>query len=354
MDSRHFITALVVAAVACAVPSVSLAYNETGTVDPNNPAASACPACHGSDATSMSAGPHGGYTSGSAKCQICHTVHAAPAGGAALLPKATVVGTCNFCHDGSGGRGVYGVLKARGLTVASSHSIDATNVVPGGNGATGGDAAMSFTGENGRLSCDDCHTPHASSAVAAFTGDRKRTATDTTFYSNRLLKKRPGGVGFDIARYGSDWCGACHQGRLYGTGVHNHPVETSQTGASEYYYDNAAILSTDAVTSIATTGSLGRTNNGYIMLYPRNAAPYAGHAGPICQQCHEDARNVGTLSSSGTTADAAAFVTASADGTLSTDNPRTQVFPHESTVASMLVEPDDDLCLNCHPVDRLP
>lgn len=353
MRAERLIAVFVVAALCCLAPSLAFAYNETGTVDPANPPSSDCPACHASSPDSMTVGPHGGYSSTSNKCQVCHTVHAAPAAGELLLPKATVLGTCNFCHDGSGGRGVYGVLKARGIAVASSHSIDATNVVPGGNVSTGGNSTMAFSGEGGFLSCDDCHTPHASSAVAAFTGDRKRTATDTTFFSNRLLKKRPGGIGFDIAQYGSDWCGACHQGRLYGTGVHNHPVETSQV-AGEYYYERAAILATDAVTSTAITGSLGRTNNGYIMLYPRNAAPYAGHAGPICQQCHEDPRNVGTLSSTGTTADAAAFVTASADGTASTDNPRTQVFPHESSVASMLVETGDDLCLNCHPVDRLP
>ena len=77
------------------------------------------------------------------------------------------------------------------------------------------------------------------------------------------------------------------------------------------------------------------TNAGYLMPYPRTtgAGGQSGH-GPICQQCHEDARNVGTLSTDGL-ATAAAFQSSvpswtAPDGWNSTDNPRFQTFPHET------------------------
>jgi hypothetical protein len=37
-----------------------------------------------------------------------------------------------------------------------------------------------------------------------------------------------------------------------------------------------------------------------------------------------------------------------------TDTPRFQTFPHEGVNANFLVETDDNLCLNCHPVSGLP
>jgi Doubled CXXCH motif (Paired_CXXCH_1) len=41
-------------------------------------------------------------------------------------------------------------------------------------------------------------------------------------------------------------------------------------------------------------------------------------------------------------------------GDAGTDNPPFQNFPHETVNAKMLVETNDDLCLNCHPADKLP
>jgi len=80
-------------------------------------------------------------------------------------------------------------------------------------------------------------------------------------------------------------------------------------------------------------------------------AQQTGHK-PICQQCHEDSRFVGVLSDTG--ADAATFTVSASDGTSSTDDPRFQNFPHETLNAKMLVETNDDLCLNCHTSSQLP
>jgi hypothetical protein len=104
-------------------------------------------------------------------------------------------------------------------------------------------------------------------------------------------------------------------------------------------------------------------NRGYLMPYPRTAQQQ-GHA-PICQQCHEDSRSVGSLVGDGSSGDATPAVVAAGDGVQwtsgpgtwtpsPTDNPYFQNFPHETQNERMLVEQGDDLCMNCHPVTVLP
>jgi predicted CXXCH cytochrome family protein len=41
--------------------------------------------------------PHGGYTTSTTKCAVCHAVHKAPAGGELLL-RTTVAEACVYCH----------------------------------------------------------------------------------------------------------------------------------------------------------------------------------------------------------------------------------------------------------------
>lgn len=315
---------------------VAVAFNESGTVDP---LVTDCNGCHGRDYTA--AGPHGGYTTTSSKCVTCHSVHGTPAGTERLLSGPTIQETCNACHDGTGGQGVYGVLAARGLSPTSRHRIDVTGLVPGGDASDGGSSTVTFTGEDSYLSCDDCHSPHGSSVVESFTGDRMRTATDTAeFKSTRLLRRRPTGATTDIARYGSDWCGACHQGRMSESSVvHNHPVDSLVTTSTPFYYERVSRVTTENATS-TEFGSVGRTNRGYVIPYPRSN-DQTGHA-PICQQCHEDAREVGSPGA------VQQFRVTAPDGTNSSDNPRFQTFPHESTSSALLVETGESLCLNCH------
>jgi hypothetical protein len=89
-----------------------------------------------------------------------------------------------------------------------------------------------------------------------------------------------------------------------------------------------------------------------LMPFPRTAEQ--GDHYPICQQCHEDSRNVGNLSADGSQARSAPMVITSEDGQTSTDNPRFQNFPHETVNERLLVETGDDLCMNCHPPAMLP
>lgn len=357
--------ALMIAAAVLAAPAVAHAYNEGGSVPGSTVLCVSCHSATASPATTATmevsrSGPHGGYARVTTKCSICHEVH--KAGGVQLLPKATIKDTCNTCHDGTGGNGVYGVLAARGFTVAAAHGIDTTNMVPGGNAADGSDATMTFSGANRYMTCTDCHSPHDSRTVAGFISDRRRTATDSvvaTAVTDRLLKQNPGGNPTTTSVYGSNWCGGCHQGRLVNNATqHNHPVETTANAATPYNYGNLwrvsttnSPTSTPASTSVSQLGPLGGNNNGFLILTPR---PWSGIHYPICQQCHADPRYCGSIDSTGGNARPGTFTVTTANGLGVNDNPRVQVFPHESTSTFFLVETGDDLCTNCHPVGNLP
>jgi hypothetical protein len=364
--TRAVIIAIISACVALGAASAAFAY-------PSNPADSrACADCHGregSESTETVAatrkGPHGGYTAGTSKCKTCHSVHNAPAGGVLLLPGATVEATCKSCHDGTGGSTVYGAIKARtGFEPAASHSIEATNAVPGGDGNTGGSSTGSFSGPGGTLTCSDCHSPHDSQTVDAFTGDRLRAsvASDTAYAiekTNRLLKQSPTSAETSVSVYGAGWCATCHKGRV---GQHaedsglmqSHPVLDTD---AEYYYDRVQGVA-GADTTETALGSLGQSNRGYVV--PETESRPA----PLCQQCHEDARNVGPnerggepMLSEDQTFTVSAYTLEESNET--TDNPQFQVFPHESNVEYFLVRPVEPaledtatprygLCLNCH------
>jgi hypothetical protein len=317
-----------------------------------------CAGCHGPGGRGVTdkvgKGPHADYTTGAVRCSICHSTHAAPAESAVLLPRATVTATCEMCHDGTGGRSVYGAISAQThAEPGSQHRVDQTNLVPGGDASTGAPVTAAFAGPGGTLSCGDCHSPHGSNTVAAFPGERRRvpyTASNDAWQptkSNRLLVKRPGNSTATVEAYGSDWCIACHQGRMSGaTGASkNHPVDYGNS-ASTFTYANVAKLSTETPTAETTMGPLAQDNRGYLM--PEGTAPAKrtkeqGSHKPICQQCHEDSRFVGTLS--GAEASAAPF-SAGLDG--NGGNPAFQNFPHETQNAHLLVETGDNLCLNCH------
>ncbi len=334
-----------------------------------------CSACHSPGTTNGGTGPHGGYTATTRACQTCHNVHDAT-GSLKLLPGDTVKDSCGVCHDGTGGRGVYGTLAVRGVPVGADHSTETTNVVPGGSASTGGSATMVFSGMNDTLTCSDCHSPHGSDTVTAFLGERQRAPEYDkvpVLTTSRLLKRKPGGVATPVNDYGSDWCLACHAGRVSGTaGLHNHPVESSVTKPSPqvpYNYRELGIVGVGPYPTSATVLGPGGIdsdvpgyNRAYLMPYPRTGAQ-AGHL-PICQQCHEDTRNVGTLSTDGTQATPSVFDLTgypAGDGLFdtATDNPRFQNFPHETEGYRLLVEATttgstDDLCLNCHPTAALP
>ncbi|MDO8915877.1 MAG: cytochrome c3 family protein, partial [Coriobacteriia bacterium] len=259
-------------------------------------------------------GPHGLYSKTSDRCGACHTVHAST--GAKLLPAATVTSSCFVCHDGTGGRGVYGAIYARtSVQPQGGHRYNQVTSVPGGSSTNGGSSStLVFKGDGGTLSCGDCHSPHDSNTVTPYRVERWRSSysnvrvnplTPGLTYRNattsHLLRRNPGGSTATATVYGSDWCLACHAGRGNTGSLHNHPVDTTLTaGGDPFTYDSVALLASDTMTDTTVLGSMAETNRGYLMPFPRT--PEQGTHTPICQQCHEDTRNVGVLSAAGTQA----------------------------------------------------
>ena len=241
---------MVLALAFCVAPA--FAYNEVTHLDDYAdsplPVRTTCVSCH----TQMGGQPpaygvHGGYLTTTSKCVQCHSVHQAPAESTMLLPGATITATCNACHDGTGGWGVYGaILASTGREPAATHSTETTSMIPGGDPVTGGSVLGSFSGVDGALTCTDCHSPHGANQVTAFKGDRQRTEWGLENTSTKLLKQRPGTSATATTEYGSDWCLSCHAGRASGLiATHNHPVDTSATAApgAPFVYRNIPILS---------------------------------------------------------------------------------------------------------------
>ncbi len=386
---RRLLWALVsagVLALFCATPAFAY-YESSQTVGPAGTPEWSCQACHSREdgvasptvaprqGTESEAGanvgtrkgPHGGYTTGTNKCELCHVVHNGPEASFLLLRSQTVLGLCYTCHDGTGGSGVYGVVQARtGQPAGSGHRVETTTgpvggmLVPGGR-SDGTTRTTGYAGTGGSLTCTDCHSPHNTDCVSPFVGDRMRAAEDTTFASiatNHLLKQKPGRsneVTVAVVEYGSDWCSACHVGRHSDTTqTINHAVADSSTAPGWFYrtVDKANGFNSSQV----ATGPLGGDNFGYVS-DPTWRNVNGNQKYPICQQCHEDTRNVGDATPSQITSPATpaeGFRVTSPDGLNASDNPRFQNFPHETENPNLLVETDDDLCLNCHTVSTLP
>jgi len=359
----HLMTSYIKLAIATAAvllfsAAPALAYQESSTnTDPGSTPAYACPSCHGiesgvssptvaprPDGGGTRKGPHGGYSTGTNKCETCHTLHGA-ASARMLLPELTISATCNTCHDGTGGGGVYGVIKRRTGQDPSGHRIgvatDGKVLVPGGS-PSGDDVASRFSSENGGLTCTDCHDPHDGNTVEPFIGDRVRSANDTTtaIATNRLLRKRPTSTDTTVTAYGSDWCEACHKGS-HTTGGTSHPIADATSTPSADYMHVQRMSAYDTDTVDPTKRRLGGSNLGYVV-------PKGSGGKPFCQQCHEDARDIANDPArpfviDGTTEDFEATLDGSVDG-----NPTFQNFPHETLNSKMLSETRDSLCLNCH------
>ncbi len=363
MPTRTTILPLIALLIVAITPASSFAYVDEG-LSPS--IYTQCIECHGATGTPPSqsnadtrtvTGPHLGYAATSHKCDTCHRVHNASGMAPHLLPDFTIVATCQICHDGTGGKGVYGVLAARGVPAnqISRHRVEATNLIPGGSSSTGGTSTVNFDpADPGRpMICTDCHSAHGADVVQAFTGDRRRVVPAATsisypITSSRLLKRKPGGFGAGVTRYGSAWCAACHQGRLAArAGLHDHQVGNDPQG---FYYQNVIRMVNDTSSPATETGTIGGTNRGYLMTQGTKDRLFALGSGAICQQCHEDARDPGTLSADASTADPTTFVVNSVDGTSAADVPRFQTFPHEVQGKRLLIEPATTtaLCDNCH------
>lgn len=291
----------------------------------------------------LALGPHRNYTDDTQACRECHALHEAPSPVGAVLLKASAstieqaaLATCNLCH-GAGGPAVYKPYAATPFPVLSRHSPTLTLTSISYLGIT--------TPETGvpairKILCLACHNPHGTAlyTVPTFT-------SDTTYGVSNALLRLPGtaSVGYRLpgagttgtpAAYGAQWCRDCHNkpenivAHRLGPQGEPHPYSATTTYQAVWYW----------ATPTYVQGRLGGTTSAYVM-YDRISID---DPDPICQQCHEDARDVEGV-----------FRVTTATY-LGTDNPPYKAFPHQGMYSSFRVETGDDLCTNCHPIEELP
>lgn len=341
--------------VVLGVLAVSLIFmSGTASGYPTDPGPWSCGDCHATSGDGSpwdGSGPHGNYTASTNKCALCHSVHRSPADSILLLQAATITDSCEVCHDGTGGIGVYSAITSFGGEVGGEHTCEVTSVVPGGS--------VSLLGA---LGCGSCHSVHGANTVTPFLRD-SAAAFDyaAAVVSDCLLRSNPNGSApGTYPEYGAKWCASCHDQRHSdSTMALNHPVESSPTWGygdvtstvlpTSYSYDSD-------ITPIAT--GIGRTNGAYLMSpVPAGAdGRVEARRDPMCQQCHEDSRSVtGPFQSDytyrGVTDPGDPWYNPYLPAPI---NPEFLTFPHQTTNANLLVETDDDLCMNCHAIATLP
>lgn len=260
------------------------------------------------------------------------------------------------------------------------------NIIPGGSEFDGGTGSFTpkYNGSVSKIyfSCTSCHSVHAimGTMVEPYLGesqlkvDRNKEAQfeKKIHLTNRLLRIRPNNVTEQVYQYGPRWCMTCHKGR--GNTLimpkFNHRINETANGysfldimpESDFIYPGGK---TATLTDIMLKGFVivdtrssedaapgahvkkdPRTNAWYTMSHwdsidrsfrEDGSIPYNA-AGPVCQQCHGNARDVEKAFNIGA----------------SNSNPRRLTFPHVSPNKALLVETGVDLCTNCHEADSLP
>ncbi len=308
--------------------------------------------------------PDGSYSFDSDKCRLCHDVHEAPSN-FHLLPASTISGVCMTCHDQTGAVGEYGMIEHFGGTVEGEHRVDVTSTVPGGPAL--GDV----------LKCNSCHTVHGNTDVADFISeDQARHMYPTVAYHNKLLRDNVGGSPKGTYKfYGSAWCAGCHDWRLPDSSHFNHPVDTSTSyqlfGTTSTYPSQYTLGGTSYECALCHANWLQpeilppEGTNKNFTFYPVSAPPDGRveprPAAPLCQQCHEDSRDVELpwngnpwLRPTSPSAPSEVYPTSQLPSSGLPPNPAFFTFPHQTTNPNLLVETGDDLCLNCHPASQLP
>ena len=293
-----------------AVAAPAFADNEGGSTDP---ARTDCAQCHyggppARQGPARTATTIVQYT----KCAVCHDVHRTPAlSTAPPQHPGRLVQRLSRRHGGAG-RVRCARVAGRECRRLPQRSTRRTSS-PVATRRRAGRPPVTFGGQNAFLSCDDCHNPHDADTVNPFRGERfrggqRRRVPGILDYpdagsTTKLLRRRPSGATTSVAEYGSDWCAACHAGRKSGGTVHNHPVDSKATTTTPFDYNHVALVASDNLTMTTVIAPMSQlyggasdpTNRGYLMPWPRTSQQGAHQ--PICQQCHEDSRNAGSLSS---------------------------------------------------------
>ncbi len=193
--------------------------------------------------------PHGGYTTTTSKCVVCHSVHKADPFGELLL-RGTVAGACEYCHVGGGG----GYTTVYGGNSANYMGDDHNNAH---NSWTIGSTDYG-------VQCTDCHQVHGANVAM----------TNNAYLTSNILVggKTYSGTNYDpfaqapLSTDNSDtaltkWCTACHDASIgKGYNYYNGPDWSSGTpDTSGMPYNSAShVMTDDIATYTFPDGSSGQ------------------------------------------------------------------------------------------------
>lgn len=193
--------------------------------------------------------PHGGYTTNTQKCVVCHAVHNADPFGELLL-RGPVADACEYCHVGGAG----GYTQVYGGVATNYSGTDLPNA----------HNSWLVGSTNYGVKCTTCHSVHAAADQM----------TNNAYLTQRLLvgDKTFSGTNYDsfaqapLSSDSSDtaltkWCTSCHDAGL-GTGnsYYNGPDWTG--GTPDYsgmpYVASAHVMTSDTASYTFPNGSTGQ------------------------------------------------------------------------------------------------
>lgn len=261
--------------------------------------------------------PHGGYTSTTNKCKVCHAVHLST-GSYRLLRDNSASTECDFCH------GTSGVANTRPVRLdQNGHGLPSgttgTIYAPDDLEDTATPSAARFSTDAASWGCASCHSVHNANTIQ-LTDVGGGTST-------KLLKKYPNPNKTSSAGYTnydpssatqelSNWCSGCHNANI---GLH---TAAKMLSAGAVYYGHDA--SPDGgVNAGATYG-----NPATWSVDPTDGS----NNGPSCKQCHQG------------------------DGDAAT----AYDFPHSSGTTPSLLKSGsetttlDGVCTSCHETSLMP
>jgi len=203
--------------------------------------------------------PHGGYTTTTIKCGVCHAVHGASSTGEALL-QSQKANSCTYCHISPGVSTaiVYGGVAANysGSDLQNAHNSYAT-----GEDAPG-------------VTCDKCHQVHAATnAMPVQTDLRQKILRGPQTYdafdpgSYDYNAGAPTGVDNQHTAL-SKWCTRCHKASAesmygyYNTDYYDYETHIMTTPTATYPVDGGKQVAWAASSycgSCHSSGYLGGT-----------------------------------------------------------------------------------------------
>lgn len=198
--------------------------------------------------------PHGGYTTTTVKCAVCHAVHNAPAGSELLLPTS-VASACDYCHVNS----ASSYTQVYGSNPDNFALADIPN------------AHNYYNGTQPTLFCTTCHQVHGADykmTANAYLSTKiligPKTYTELPQPNYDPLAKAPLSTD-DSATALTKWCAGCHF-NLGGI----------------YYAESYGIQSDGSVAQshIMTTATASYTNS------PTYSGKVAWQNSTYCSSCH--------------------------------------------------------------------